>query len=342
MTVCAAATELETDSWASALEVLAAVPAWWARRARLAGLPPEWRSWKRALPHPPVVYVHGFDLTAPGESNCRGVWGDRDRGFIGRIVDWGHRGPQQRVKYYREDTECTLDLHHHGKHRRHHSSGHRRGGHTVRTSIRHLGYHFAWQIWAHYTKRGQRVNVVAHSMGGLIVRYALARVHRDHRRFPPRLSIANVITLGTPHKGAPLAAFCDITEHRQCNQLDPRSGFIRWLRRHAKNPQGHGGTDWTVVGSRYVDFRPPTPTASCPPRPPWGCERGTRSSTSSRTRSITRATTGISRSGATRTSAGGTVAVTGTGGTTRRTGPAGLSTPSAAGAGSGGSHLTGR
>jgi hypothetical protein len=201
-----------------------------------------------------VVYVHGFDLTAPGESNCRGVWGDRDQGFIGRIVDWGHRGPQQRVKYYREDTECTLDLHHHGKHRRHHRSGHRRGGHTVRTSIRHLGYHFAWQIWAHYTKRGQPVNVIAHSMGGLIVRYALAQVQRDHRRFPPRLSIANVVTLGTPHKGAPLAALCDVTEHRQCNQMDPTSGFIRWLRRHAKNPQGRGGTDWTVVGSRFVDF----------------------------------------------------------------------------------------
>ncbi len=207
----------------------------------------------------PIVYLHGFDLTAPGESNCRGVWGDRDQGFIGRMVDWGHRGPQQRVKYYREDSECTLDLHHHGKHRRHHSSGHRRGGHTVRTSIRHLGYHFAWQIWSHYSKQGIRVNVVAHSMGGLIVRYALARTQRGHRRFPPRLLIANVVTLGTPHKGAPLAAFCDIGEHRQCNQMDPRSGFIRWLRRRAKNPQGAGGTDWTTVGSRCCDL--PTPNS---------------------------------------------------------------------------------
>jgi triacylglycerol esterase/lipase EstA (alpha/beta hydrolase family) len=42
-------------------------------------------------------------------------------------------------------------------------------------------------------------------MGGLIARYALARVQRGHRRFPPRLWIPNVVTLGTPHRGAPLA-----------------------------------------------------------------------------------------------------------------------------------------
>lgn len=54
MTMPVAAIELQTDGRGAALEVLAAVPAWWARRARLAGLPAEWRSWKRALSKPPV------------------------------------------------------------------------------------------------------------------------------------------------------------------------------------------------------------------------------------------------------------------------------------------------
>src|SRR4051794_23439618 len=42
-----------TPRAAGAVDVLAAVPEWWARRARLAGLPAEWRDWKRALGPPP-------------------------------------------------------------------------------------------------------------------------------------------------------------------------------------------------------------------------------------------------------------------------------------------------
>lgn len=39
----------------AALAVLSAVPSWWARRARLVGLPVEWWDWRRALPEPPVI-----------------------------------------------------------------------------------------------------------------------------------------------------------------------------------------------------------------------------------------------------------------------------------------------
>lgn len=34
--------------------VLGAVPTWWTRRAWLAGMPPAWQAWRRALPPPPV------------------------------------------------------------------------------------------------------------------------------------------------------------------------------------------------------------------------------------------------------------------------------------------------
>jgi adenine-specific DNA-methyltransferase len=37
-----------------AIDVLASVPGWWARRARLAGLPAAWQDWRRALRAPPV------------------------------------------------------------------------------------------------------------------------------------------------------------------------------------------------------------------------------------------------------------------------------------------------
>ncbi len=44
----------------------------------------------------------------------------------------------------------------------------------------------------------RRVNVVAHSMGGLDARYAIARLGLDGR-------VASLTTVGTPHRGTPLA-----------------------------------------------------------------------------------------------------------------------------------------
>ncbi|MBS2033150.1 MAG: hypothetical protein JST54_35080 [Deltaproteobacteria bacterium] len=45
----------------------------------------------------------------------------------------------------------------------------------------------------------KRVNIVAHSMGGLDARYAIARLG-----LAPR--VASLVTLGTPHRGTPIAA----------------------------------------------------------------------------------------------------------------------------------------
>ena len=44
----------------------------------------------------------------------------------------------------------------------------------------------------------RRVNVVAHSMGGLDARYAIARLGM-------RRKVASLVTIGTPHRGTPLA-----------------------------------------------------------------------------------------------------------------------------------------
>jgi triacylglycerol lipase len=43
-----------------------------------------------------------------------------------------------------------------------------------------------------------RVNVIAHSMGGLDARYAISRLGLDQR-------VASLITIGTPHRGTPIA-----------------------------------------------------------------------------------------------------------------------------------------
>jgi triacylglycerol lipase len=45
---------------------------------------------------------------------------------------------------------------------------------------------------------GQRVNVIAHSMGGLDARYAISRLGLADR-------VASLVTIGSPHHGTPLA-----------------------------------------------------------------------------------------------------------------------------------------
>jgi len=44
----------------------------------------------------------------------------------------------------------------------------------------------------------RRVNIIAHSMGGLDARYAIARLGLSDR-------VASLVTIGTPHRGTPLA-----------------------------------------------------------------------------------------------------------------------------------------
>jgi triacylglycerol lipase len=45
---------------------------------------------------------------------------------------------------------------------------------------------------------GERVNIIAHSMGGLDARYAIAQLGLDAR-------VASLTTIGTPHRGTPIA-----------------------------------------------------------------------------------------------------------------------------------------
>jgi triacylglycerol esterase/lipase EstA (alpha/beta hydrolase family) len=188
----------------------------------------------------PVLFVHGFELD--GTHDCAS-WRPMKRKFR----RWGHTGKFWTIAYYRGDTNCTHWLGHHGRHSRHH--GHRGRAHGRDTNLRHLGYHLAWTIWNHYSKRGKRVDVVAHSMGGLIIRYALAQTQRDHKRFPPYLLVEDVVTMGTPHGGARwFTIFCSF---KQCQQMRMGSNFLVWLerKRNGWNPQGRGGTDWSTFGS---------------------------------------------------------------------------------------------
>ncbi len=124
-----------------------------------------------------------------------------------------------------------------------HWFGHAGTTHSNNTSIRHLSWHLANYIATNFTAKGIAVDVVAHSMGGLMIRYALTKQGVDSF---PRLMVEDVVTLGSPHNGASFAALTGTT---QGAEMEPNSSLIAWLTTWGMHPKGSGGTDWTVIGS---------------------------------------------------------------------------------------------
>jgi pimeloyl-ACP methyl ester carboxylesterase len=69
-------------------------------------------------------------------------------------------------------------------------------------------------------------DVVGHSMGGLVATCLLKCVDGGRR-------VRNVLTLGTPHRGTPLARVCSLLFgglSRVMRQMTPRSGFLEELK----------------------------------------------------------------------------------------------------------------
>jgi hypothetical protein len=84
------------------------------------------------------------------------------------------------------------------------------------------------------------VDIVAHSMGGLVTRVAVLGSAQGWDGFPPPLDVDDVVTLGTPHQGV---AHPSAHDDRQWRQMRPGSAFIERL------PELGGDTDWSLVGS---------------------------------------------------------------------------------------------
>jgi len=123
----------------------------------------------------------------------------------------------------------------------------------------------AWYIYDTYTRYGEPVNVLAHSMGGLLIRYALGAAAARAAQFPPVLWVNNVVTVATPHGGIygpyyTAAAFNNNSVELQ--MMDPGSStytFMKTIFGYQK-PQGYNGTRWALVGAfdgAYADITPP-------------------------------------------------------------------------------------
>jgi pimeloyl-ACP methyl ester carboxylesterase len=194
----------------------------------------------------PIVFVHGLDAFGTAGVDCN-MWSN----MINTMRAWGWTGTAATVAYYEGDTNCSYSVDHHGSHATHFGGPGEHNGagisHTADTQIEHLGYHLAWMIYDHFSRYGTYVDVVGHSMGGMIARYAIAQTQLHHADFPPYLYVEDVVTLGTPHGGSGWGDWCPWSD--ECDEIGGDNYLLSWLRTNASNPQGSGGTDWTTMGS---------------------------------------------------------------------------------------------
>jgi hypothetical protein len=134
-----------------------------------------------------------------------------------------------------------------------------------------LGCLLAWYIWEKYSQYGRTVNILAHSMGGLIVRDAIGRTSAHAQHFPPQaLWVARVVTVATPHGGIDglyrtLAASDNRTNGAELDDMQPGSshqgvGVLQRLQRHLRPgrvPAQHTGHRLPVAGHDRQLAEPP-------------------------------------------------------------------------------------
>jgi pimeloyl-ACP methyl ester carboxylesterase len=188
-----------------------------------------------------ILLVHGYGDSAEGK-DCNGsTW----RNALAYYEDAGGRArsSMSTVGYYEGDQQAQ----HHGA-----ASGCDvivgDGEATNDRPIQDIAKDLANYIDDAYTSKGQPVDIVAHSMGGLVSRVALLGSAQAWDGFPPKLNVDDVVTLSTPHQGvANPSAFDD----RQWTQMDPDSGFMNRLHRgdSGLDDAWAQGTDWSLVGS---------------------------------------------------------------------------------------------
>lgn len=173
----------------------------------------------------PVYLIKGYRQKVT-DTGCASKWS----GAVSAMRGWGWTGKFHRVGYYSTDNpkNCV-----------------RIAKGSTDTSIKDLGRNLAQNIYKNYSSKGQTVDIVAHSMGGLVARAAITGYARHEPGWPPKLLIQDVVTLGTPHKGAILPTLC--ASDKQCREMNGTNSFMNWV--GTQLLQADGGTDWTLLAT---------------------------------------------------------------------------------------------
>lgn len=196
----------------------------------------------------PVLITHGRDnYNMDGYTNMRNY-----------LLNVGF-SKVYRVGYYGGECNIEYAADHHGSHGNWYGGSGEHSAHTgcngvggaqvhdLDTDIRHIGYHFAVMVHDHFGANGVTVDAMGHSMGGLLMRYAIAK-SGSGGVWPPKLRIEDSVTMGTPHGGLG-TSWCKLSPWSDVRQMCSDSSFMTWLKNYAQDPQGDGGTDWTLMGS---------------------------------------------------------------------------------------------
>ncbi|HEU5438342.1 MAG TPA: hypothetical protein VFU88_03550 [Ktedonobacterales bacterium] len=215
----------------------------------------------------PIIFVHGYNNSLGCPSVDEAMW----NALKGDLVEDGWTGPKRAVGFYSCDKNVASNdwIDQYGSHSTYYAtspcspvcSTHEYGtsghlSHNRNTDLRHLAYHLAWFIYQNYSKHGQNVQVVAHSMGGLIVRWMLYAEQNNSTigqgLFPPKLLVQDVYTISTMHNGV-IYAFAGSTW--QAEQMQSGSSFINAINATSsgRDPQATNGTDWTTMGNYPAD-----------------------------------------------------------------------------------------
>lgn len=181
-----------------------------------------------------LLLIHGYGSAAEGK-DCNGsTWENALRYY--QDAGGRERSSMTTIGYYEGDDPADCDV----------IVGD--GAATNERPIQDIARDLASYIDAAYTSQGQPVDIVAHSMGGLITRVALLGSAQGWAGFPSKLDVDNVVTLSTPHQGV-----ADPSAHddRQWNQMDPDAGFMDRLHEAGSGlgDEWASGTDWSLVGS---------------------------------------------------------------------------------------------
>ena len=210
-------------------------PRWVAAAAIVAALGIATLAPRASAADAQLLLVHGYGPAAKGK-DCNGsTWANALRYYQG--TGGRERSSMTTIGYYAGDSPARCDA----------IVGD--GQASNARPIQDIARDLANYVYANYTSQGRPVDIVAHSMGGLISRVALLGSAQGWEGFPPKLNVTNVVTLSTPHQGV---AHPSANDDRQWNQMAPRSGFMRRLHRSGSGlgDAWASGTDWSLVGSK--------------------------------------------------------------------------------------------
>jgi pimeloyl-ACP methyl ester carboxylesterase len=179
---------------------------------------------------PQLLLVHGYGSSTTGK-DCNGeIWADALRYY--QEAGGRDRGSMTTIGYYPGDKgRCDAMI----------GDGAAPNGRPIQDIARDLALYI--------DRQGRPVDIVAHSMGGLVVRVALLGSAQHWSGFPAKkLDVGNVVTLSTPHQGV---ADPGAHDDRQWRQMRPGSGFLDRLHTSGSGlgDEWASATDWSLVGS---------------------------------------------------------------------------------------------